>query len=593
MTKAYNAQSSSSATHTSQVWQNLTRPHKSITEVGEQRTASLASSITLSILILIVIGFTASSLRGSFTEAIGNFGTPMVLLPIAYFFSRSRYYRASIFVFSLAFSLAAYAGIIRLGGDADIPVYIYAFVPVSLIVASSFLSPWAVFLLTGLNIGVFLSLSLFGITLPENFGGLAGITTTIGVVLIVLTNFRNRIEAYRLEEVKNINRELKNLTTNLEERVSARTNELSARSTELEARSKDLEFANRSIQRRAFQFEALAQVSQSITSIRDLQELLPRVASVIGEMYNFYHVGVFLLDDVGEYAMLTAANSEGGQKMLERQHRLKVGEQGIVGSVTGTGEPRIALDVGADATYFNNPDLPDTHSEMALPLRSGGKVIGALDIQSKESGAFTDEDVQTLSLLADQVSLAIENSRLFENSNKTLSELQLVMRQSIRDAWKNISQQKDLVGYRFNTMGASPLKEPVNLTGLTNGKVKVSKSEAGQVIVPIELRGEVIGKLVVQSPTKGEWNEDEQDLIKAVAERVALSAENARLFEETTLRAERERLVSEITGKIRSNNDPQAMIETAVNELKNVLGASRVEIVPQSTGKAGRNEPKV
>src|SRR5690606_34214496 len=132
-------------------------------------------------------------------------------------------------------------------------------------------------------------------------------------------------------------------------------------------------------------------------------------ASVISEKYGFYHVGVFLLDENRTYAILTAANSAGGQKMLARQHRLKVGEQGIVGSVTGSGEPRIALDVGADAVFFNNPDLPESHSEMALPLRSGGQVIGALDVQSTETGAFTHVDVQTLGLLAEQVSLAIEN----------------------------------------------------------------------------------------------------------------------------------------------------------------------------------------
>ncbi|HSM72891.1 MAG TPA: GAF domain-containing protein, partial [Anaerolineales bacterium] len=506
--KTNTSQPNSFTNRISQIWETLTRPHKSITDVGEQRTASLASSITLSILTLIVVGFIASTLRGGFANAIGNFGAPMALLPIAYFFSRSRYYKAGIFVFSLAFSAAAYAGIIRLGNSADIPVYIYGFVPISLIVASSFLSPWAVFLLTGLNIGAFLSLSLFGVSLPDNFGALAGVTTTIGVVLIVLTNFRNRIEAYRLEEVKDVNRELENLTSTLEERVATRTDELSARSAELETRSKELEEANSNIRRRASQFEALAQVSHSITSIRNLHELLPHVATVISDYYGFYHVGIFLVDEANEYAFLTATNSKGGQRMLERQHRLKVGEQGIVGSVTGTGEPRIALDVGADATYFNNLDLPETHSEMALPLRSGDKIIGALDVQSKESGAFTDEDVQTLSLLADQVSLAIENDRLFEDSNKTLSELQMVLRQSTREAWKSITKQQGLLGYRYNTIGASPLKEPVKLTNSGNDKGKAREKEAGRIIVPIELRGEVIGNLVVQSPTKDDWNED-------------------------------------------------------------------------------------
>lgn len=388
------------------------------------------------------------------------------------------------------------------------------------------------------------------------------------------------------EDLRSSNDELQKLNQTLEQRVLERTSELENRST-------DLESANTQIQRRSAQFEALAQVAQSITLIRDLQELLPNVAAVVAEKYGFYHVGVFLIDEVNEYAVLAAANSEGGKQMMERNHRLKVGEQGIVGSVTGTGIPRIALDVGADATYFNNPELPETHSEMALPLQAGDIVIGALDVQSKESGAFTDEDVQTLSLLADQVSLAIENARLFDEANKTLSDLQMVMRQSTRDTWKNISQQQALIGYRYNTMGATPLKEPVKLTGTGKGKKKDDRTETGLFVVPIELRGEIIGNLVVQSPTGDEWNADQQDIIKAVAERVALSAENARLFEETTQRAERERLVSEITGKIRHHADPKTMIETAVSELKNALGASRIEIIPHKTANSGKKDTEV
>jgi GAF domain-containing protein len=378
------------------------------------------------------------------------------------------------------------------------------------------------------------------------------------------------------QEQRKANDELLVLKKSLETRIEDRTAELS------QQRSK-LENANSQIQRRAAQFEALAQVSQSILSIRDLQKLLPHITAMVSENYGFYHVGVFLTDEVNEYAVLAAANSEGGQRMLERKHRLKIGEQGIVGSVTATGEPRIALDVGADAVFFNNPDLPNTHSEMALPIKSGGRIIGALDVQSTETGAFTPEDVQALSLLANQVSLAIENARLFDESKNMLDELQTISRQSTRDAWKRLPQQQNILGYRYNATGASPLKEFVNLEETSKGKKKVKGDEAGSFVVPIELRGEVIGSLVVQSPTGNEWNSDEQDLIRAVAERVALSAENARLFEETTHRAERERLVSEITGKIRSHNDPQAMIETAVNELRNALGASRVEVIPQKT----------
>jgi GAF domain-containing protein len=380
------------------------------------------------------------------------------------------------------------------------------------------------------------------------------------------------------------NQELMNLKASLEQHVQERT-------TELTQRQKDLEFANEQIQRRAAQFEALAQVVQTITSVRDLQELLPRVTTVISENFGFYHVGIFMLDEAHQYAILSAANSAGGQKMLERKHRLRVGEEGIVGHVTATGEPRIAMDVGKDPVYFNNLDLPGTHSEMAMPLRTAGQIVGALDVQSTEVGAFLDEDIQMLGLLANQVSLAIENARLFDETRIALSEAEAVSRQFTREAWGRLSVEQKLVGYRYNVTGASPLAEPVDLTESSKGKGQGKPTETDQVVVPIELRGETIGTLVVQSPSAGRLNQDQLDLIKAVAERVALSAENARLFEETTRRAERERLVSDITGRIRSMNDPQAMIQTAVEELRKVLGATRVEVIPQAI-KGAESQPQ-
>jgi GAF domain-containing protein len=374
-------------------------------------------------------------------------------------------------------------------------------------------------------------------------------------------------------ELRESNQQLTELRDELELRVEDRTRELANRNQELDQ-------ANSQIHRRAAQFEALTQVTQAITSIRDLQELLPHVTNVISNRFGFYHVGIFLLDDANEYAVLSAANSEGGKQMLERRHRLRVGEQGIVGNVTLTGNPRIAMDVGEDAVFFDNLELPDTHSEMALPLKSGKLIVGALDVQSTEKGAFSEEDIQMLSLLADQVSLAIENARLFDETRRALSEAESISRQLTREAWVRMPVETKLLGYRYGIAGSSPLQERLDLTELRTSRA--NQKETSQVVVPIELRGETIGTLVVQSPSNAALNQDQIDLIKAVAERVALSAENARLFEETTRRAERERLVSDITGKIRSVNDPQTMIQTAMEELRRALGASKVEVIPQS-----------
>jgi GAF domain-containing protein len=368
---------------------------------------------------------------------------------------------------------------------------------------------------------------------------------------------------------------LRSLQISLEQRVEERTAELMQRRTELET-------ANQQIQRRATQLEALAQVMRAVTSIRDLQELLPRIASVISEKFGFYHVGVFLLDEASQYAVLSATNSQGGERMLARKHRLRVGSEGIVGYVTSTGDPRVAMDVGKDSVFFNNPDLPDTHSELALPLRSEGRVVGALDVQSQETGVFTPEDIQMLSLLADQVSLAIENARLFDETRTALADAEAVSRQFTREAWARLPVEHRLIGYRYNIAGVSPLSEPTDLSVTGRDLNRTKQPEAGKVEVPVELRGEVIGTLVVQSPTPDPFSQEQLELIKAVSERVALAAENARLFEETSRRAERERLVSEITGKIRNMNDPQSMIETAVEELRKALGANRVEVIPQS-----------
>jgi GAF domain-containing protein len=276
--------------------------------------------------------------------------------------------------------------------------------------------------------------------------------------------------------------------------------------------------------------------------------------------------------------------------MLDRKHRLRVGEEGIVGYATATGKPRIALDVGKDAVYFNSPELPDTHSEIALPLISKNIIVGALDVQSTEVAAFGDEDVRMLSLLADQVSLAIENARLFDDARKALAESEMVSRSSVREAWARLPEEQKLLGYQYNISGASPLRKPIKVAEAASAKEKASGTESGPAVVPIALRGEVIGSLIVQSGSGDQWTADQLDLIRAVAERVALSAENARLFEETTARAERERLVSEITGRIRSQNDPQAMIRTAIEELRGALGASRVEVIPQTTKSPGKSE---
>jgi GAF domain-containing protein/HAMP domain-containing protein len=359
---------------------------------------------------------------------------------------------------------------------------------------------------------------------------------------------------------------LRDLIQSLEQRVKERTSAL--------------ETASRHAEHRATQLEAITEVTRAINSIRNMDELLPRVASLISEHFGYYHVGIFLNDETNQFELLSAANSEGGQRMLARGHALQIGQQGIVGHVAATGETRVAHNVGQDVVFFNNPDLPETKSEAAIPLRIGKKVIGVLDMQSIEENAFSQEDIGVLAILADQVSLAIDNTRLYETTRRSLTEAETLYRQYLRQAWARLPSEQQLAGFHYTPRGATPLETPLNLPAEIEDE-KGSGEAASRLAVPIRLRGETIGSLVVRVPQQRRWSQEEIDLVQAVAERIALSAENARLFDETSRRAERERLVTEITSKIRSANRPEEMIQTALDELRNALGAAQVKLIPQ------------
>jgi len=340
-------------------------------------------------------------------------------------------------------------------------------------------------------------------------------------------------------------------------------------------RTRESEKATEQMGYRANQLQTVSEVARAIATVQDIDHLLPRIAQTISERFGYYHVGIFLLDPHREYAVLRAANSEGGQRMLARNHRLKVGQVGIVGYVSERGEPRIALDVGQDAVFFDNPDLPETRSEMALPLKIGENVIGALDVQSKVSSAFKDEDIALLTTLADQVAIAIENSRLFSETQQALDEAQTAQREYLRSEWEKVSNQQDLIGYQY-TFG-----RVTNLPQSGDGMIWNEMEE--ELVIPIALRGQAIGVIRLQDiDQKRSWNEEEISLIKEFADQVGLALENARLLEATQRRAEREYLVGQITTKLRASNDPQVILQTAVTELRKALHAQKAQVIIQA-----------
>jgi len=346
---------------------------------------------------------------------------------------------------------------------------------------------------------------------------------------------------------------------------------------ELGAQRATLEERTRALERRTAYLEATAAVTRDATSVLDVQRLLARVATVVSERFGFYHTGIFLLDATGEWAILQAASSEGGLRMLERQHRLKVGQVGIVGYVTGRGEPRIALDVGADAVFFDNPDLPETRSEMALPLRARGKIMGALDVQSTQPEAFSQEDVAVLQTLADQVAMAINNARLFEQAQASLEAQRRAYGEASRRAWVEMVRSRPNTPYRYDEAGERG-RGGEGEQG-SGGEGETRGQEGVGLAMPVKARGQRIGTLEAHKhPRSGDWSPDEVALLETLADQLSVALESARLYQDTQRRAMEERLVGEVTARIRETLDVDTILQTAIREIGDGLGIAEVEV---------------
>jgi GAF domain-containing protein len=404
--------------------------------------------------------------------------------------------------------------------------------------------------------------------------------------LDVHVNVNSKDEIGELGDTFNsMSQQLKASFETMDRRVGERTLELGRQNDALRYRSRQL--------------QTVTDVARSIVSSNDMESLLNLVTQLISDRFNFYHAGVFLLDESGEYAVLRASNSPGGQRMLNRQHKLRVGQVGIVGYATGTGMPRIATDVGKDAVFFNNPDLPDTKSEMALPLKIEDRVIGALDIQSIDSNAFSEEDIDLFSTLADQISVAINNNQLLANTQKALDEAQNLHRQYLNQEWTKRAVDIGRSSYKYSSaQGLTPYEEDLPEVKMvfesgrpvTRSAVKDDENNKlfSTLAVPILLRGEVIGVIHLQENEGSSfvWSESELITVQTLADQLAQTLESARLFEQTIRRADRERRALEITSRIRSTNDPQQMLEITLEELKRHLGASQAQIVINLPGQA-------
>ncbi len=311
---------------------------------------------------------------------------------------------------------------------------------------------------------------------------------------------------------------------------------------------------------RITQIRTASEISRTINALLDQKELLQQVVNQVAERLDLYYVGVFLVDENRENAVLMAGTGKAGQQMLEANHKLVVGGASMIGRAITTRKSLIALDVGKEAVRFNNPLLPYTRSELALPIISGDEVLGAMTVQSVQARAFDENDIVVLQGIADSLATALKNATLFQQVQANLDEIRSLHHQYLTKSWSEVSRQPGQMSYAYENPQAPNTGESQTILD-----------------VPITLRRQVIGHLHLDLGRPA-LSPSEISLVEAVVNETALALENTRLVEEVQRRAQEQRLISDISAKTQSYLDLETVIKAAVQEIGRAINATKVQI---------------
>lgn len=360
--------------------------------------------------------------------------------------------------------------------------------------------------------------------------------------------------------------QLRGSISNLEQRIAERTLELEQQATRL---------------------RAATEISQFSAAERDLNKTLERAGHLLMSRLECSFVGIYLLEKDGAHAILASSPTKAGKSRIQQKFRLPVNYETVVGFVAKTGEARIAPDVRFSATQFSDTFLPESRSEIILALKSENKTIGVLDIHSEKEDAFRQADLSIMQIIADQLSSAIERSRLSQESSRYLSDLEQAYGRNTREGWRKFIAARQLQnrGYRFDNIRIEPFEEisGVGRKAIEQG-ITVSAPGAStnqEIAIPIKFRGQTIG--IVQAKLREGSGETIVTTLEQAIDRLASSLESARLYEEAQIRANREQAISQIASLIGSSSDYESILRTTAREIGNVLTDTDVIIQLAST----------
>jgi GAF domain-containing protein len=370
--------------------------------------------------------------------------------------------------------------------------------------------------------------------------------------------------------------------------------------------------------------QTAAEIARDISSALNLDELLLNAVNLIRERFNFYHASIFLTDSSGKNAVIREATGEAGAQMKRVGHKLAVGSKSIVGFVSGQGEPLVVNDIDKDATHLPNPMLPETRAEAAIPLKIGDRILGVLDVQSTIPYSFSPSDINTFQTLADQLAIAVNNTELFAETQEHLSQHRLLhhittsaasgttLEEALTSAVEGLqvtlggdrvsillsdNDRKNLfikawVGYSDDasdlvvpfgsgiTGWVAAHRQPLRINDISQDTryIQVSPNTHSELALPLIFRNDILGVLNVESEQIGAYNENDEEMLGTLAGSLAAIIANARLVDQIRKQAERERLLHEISSKIRRSTDMQTILSTTIQELRRATGARRTQI---------------
>jgi GAF domain-containing protein/HAMP domain-containing protein len=382
------------------------------------------------------------------------------------------------------------------------------------------------------------------------------ITIGLGISLLLAQTIsqpiRQMVETFNKIEAGNLKQRVPILATDEVGELAVHFNRMVSQIDELQSQ------LAKTVTVRNEQLKATAEVGRIASSILSPDALTSSVVNMITDQLGFFSAAIFQLDPSGRWAVLSSASGEAGKVQKSQGYKLEVGKMSMVREAIVSKHAVIAQEARKEPGRFENSEPPETYSEITLPLIVGDRAIGVLIVQSPSKDAFGTEDVDTLQGMANQVAIALENARLYQEAQNNLEELRAAQRVYVTNSWTGKERRQLVYDYTASS------------------KEKGEASQGSTVEIPLTLRDQRIGSLTLEGGQT--WKQEEQDMVEAVVTQAALALENARLLEESQQIALRERLVAEITSKIWTAPNADFILQTAIKELGRVLHADEAVI---------------